>query len=293
MGEVSGEVHREIGRNRLRRPLGWIAAGLALMLAGGVAIQARRDTMADPIERTISIPLPGLSRQAAPLRILLLSDIHVGDPDMPADRAAHIVERLNRLHPDMVLIAGDFISDKWLLPRHYSFAKAIAPLAGLHAPLGTVAVLGNHDYQEGAPAAQAALQRLGIRVLRNEAMRLGPLTIGGLGDHYNNDTDSPATLAAMRRLGPPYVLLAHEPDSFIHLPREFPLMMAGHTHCGQISLPLIGPIITGSHYGRRYVCGLVREHGARLIVTAGLGTSDLPIRLGAHGDVWLITLTPG
>lgn len=69
-------------------------------------------------------------------------------------------------------------------------------------------------------------------------------------------------------------------------------MVAGHTHCGQIALPLVGAIETASDYGKRYVCGIVREGGRTLIVGAGLGTSMVPLRIGARPDMWLIELGP-
>ncbi|WP_343610468.1 metallophosphoesterase [Novosphingobium sp.] len=268
-----------------------LALGLTALAGMGitVAIKAHHDTMDDPLVRQAQVPLPGLN---APLKVLLVSDIHVAGPDMPPERLAHIVGELNRLNPDMVLIAGDFTSDKLISNRHYGNEEALAPLAGLHARLGTVAVLGNHDYYRGAKEVRATLEHLGIRVLVNEAAHVGPLTIGGMTDLSSKQARRAETQDAMRKLGPPYVFLTHEPDSFPKLPADLHLMLAGHTHCGQISLPLIGPILTGSEYGRRYACGLVHERDATLIVGAGLGTSDLPFRFGAHSDVWLVTLTP-
>lgn len=69
-------------------------------------------------------------------------------------------------------------------------------------------------------------------------------------------------------------------------------MLAGHTHCGQVALPLIGPLSTMSRYGRRYACGVVREGARTLVVTAGLGTSGIPLRLGAVPDMWLVEIGP-
>ncbi|WP_206238938.1 metallophosphoesterase [Novosphingobium terrae] len=264
---------------------------LALGLTGLVAlgIKAHHDTMEPPLVRETQVAMPGLS---TPLRVLLISDIHVSGPDMPPERLAQIIEGLNRLHPDLVLIAGDFLSDKLISTKHYPLVEAVAPLKGLRSRLGTVAVLGNHDYYRDPVATKAALEHLGIRVLVNEAARIGGLTIGGMTDAWSHHAREDLTLQAMRRSGPPYLFLTHEPDTFAHLPPDIPLMLAGHTHCGQIALPLIGTPITGSRYGQRYACGLVKEHGATLIVTAGLGTSDLPFRFGVHGDVWLMTMTP-
>jgi predicted MPP superfamily phosphohydrolase len=291
MDEVPGKLPSQGPRTRQRRWRHVVAAALGLVLLAGLE-KAWHDTLDDPLVRRESLPMPGLSPEAGPLRLLLMSDLHVAAPDMPPDRLARIVTQMNALHPDMVLITGDFISDRKLATRHYTYDEALAPLAGLRPRWGTVAVLGNHDYARDPVAARAALLRRGIHVLTNEAIRLGPLTLGGLGDLGSEDAKLSATVNAMRHLGPPYVLLAHEPDKFNDLAGDVSLMLAGHTHCGQVVPPFLGPVVTGSSFGQRYACGIVGEHNAHLVVTAGLGTSDLPIRFGAHTDVWLLTLTP-
>jgi predicted MPP superfamily phosphohydrolase len=98
----------------------------------------------------------------------------------------------------------------------------------------------------------------------------------------------------MRALPGAPILLSHSPDPFARLPDDAGdlLMLAGHTHCGQARLPFYGAIISVSDYGARFECGLVRENGRTLIVTAGLGTSGLPLRLGAAPDLWLVTVGP-
>jgi predicted MPP superfamily phosphohydrolase len=205
---------------------------------------------------------------------------------------ARIVGQINRLEPDIVLIAGDFVTDKRLATRHYSHDEAIAPLTGLRPRLATVAVLGNHDHWRDSAAAHRALARAGITVLDNDAVQVGPLAVGGLDDDFTGRADLPATLTAMSKLAGPRLILSHSPDPFPDLPPEIVLTLAGHTHCGQVAPPLIGPLSTMSRYGRRYACGLVREGGKTLIVTAGLGTSGIPLRLGAVPDMWLIELGP-
>jgi predicted MPP superfamily phosphohydrolase len=117
--------------------------------------------------------------------------------------------------------------------------------------------------------------------------------VGGLDDAFTDRDDLPATLAALRKLKGPKLILSHSPDPFADVKDDVSLMLAGHTHCGQIVLPLVGPLSTASKYGRRYACGLVREGGRTLVVTAGLGTSGIPLRLGAVPDLWLIELLPG
>ena len=259
------------------------AAGLAWGYVGAVA---------NPEIRRASISMPGWPAGSPPLRALLVSDIHVAGPDMPPERLADIVTTMNGLEPDIVLVAGDLVGDKEVSTRAYSLADAVAPLARLKPRLGTFAVLGNHDHWRNAVEARRALQAAGITVLDNGAVRAGPLVIGGLGDAFTHHEDLAATLAAMRALPGARLLLSHSPDPFPDLPADMPLMLAGHTHCGQIRLPLVGALSTMSRYGERYACGLVRENGRTLIVGAGLGTSILPLRIGAPPDMWLIELGP-
>ncbi|HEU0097639.1 MAG TPA: metallophosphoesterase [Allosphingosinicella sp.] len=248
--------------------------------------------VSDPVVRSARVAVAGWPSGQPRLRLLLMSDIHVGGPDMPPERLRRIVGQVNRLKPDLVLIAGDFVTDKRLATRHYSHDEAVAPLAGLRPRLATVAVLGNHDHWRDAGAARRALARAGIHLLENEAVQLGPVAVGGLDDDFTDRADLAATLAALRALKGPRLILSHSPDPFADPAPDVFLMLAGHTHCGQVAPPLIGPLSTMSDYGRRYACGLVREGGRTLVVTAGLGTSGIPLRLGAVPDLWLVEIGP-
>jgi predicted MPP superfamily phosphohydrolase len=263
---------------------------LLLVLGLGLVAFAYREATSDPIVRQLAVTLPDWPAGAPPVRALLLSDLHVSGPDMPPERVARIVAQANALRPDIVFLAGDFIGDKRTATRHYSYPAALAPLKALSPRLGSFAVLGNHDHWKDAAAARQALEAAGIRVLDNDAAEAGPIAIGGLDDAFTDHDDLPATLARMRALPGAKLVLSHSPDPFPDLPPDATLMLAGHTHCGQIVLPLIGPLSTQSDYGRRYVCGLIRERGRTLVVSAGLGTSILPLRLGAPPDMWLIEI---
>jgi predicted MPP superfamily phosphohydrolase len=268
---------------RLRRALLLILA--ALLLAGWMYWTA----ISDPIVRRTEVTLAGL---ADPIRAVLISDIHVGGPDMPPQRLERIVGQVNALGPDLVLIAGDLVTDKRLSTRHYSMAEAVAPLAGLRPRIGSFAVLGNHDHWRDAGQARAELRRAGIRVLDNDAAQAGPIALGGVDDDFTGHADVPRTVARLRALAGPRILLSHSPDPFPRLPADVPLMLAGHTHCGQVSLPLIGPLKTMSDYGDRYACGRIDEGGRTLVVSAGLGTSGITLRLGAVPDLWVVELRP-
>jgi uncharacterized protein len=266
----------------------------SLLVASGLllACWAYGTAIADPVVREADVALPGWPDGAPPVRAVLISDIHVAGPDMPPARLERIVGQMNALEPDVVLIAGDFISDKRTSTRHYGQREAAAPLAGLRAPLGVFAVLGNHDHWRDLAGARAALAAANVRLLDNAAAQAGPLAIGGLDDAFTHHDDLPATLAAMRALPGARILLSHSPDPFPGVPQDVGLMLAGHTHCGQVRLPFFGAVSTMSRYGQRYACGLVRARARALIVTAGLGTSGLPLRLGAVPDLWLIHLGP-
>ncbi|WP_088310089.1 metallophosphoesterase [Novosphingobium sp. B 225] len=268
-----------------------IALALAILLVFCVT-KAWRDTMADPQLREARVILRGMPQSSASLRLLVMSDLHVAGPDMPPARIARIVAQINALQPDLVLIAGDLVSDRRLATRYYSLHDAITPLAGLTPRLGTYAVLGNHDHWRNAAEARSELIASGVTVLDNTAVRVGPLAIGGLDDDFTHHADIPAMMANIRRVGGAPVVISHSPDPFPDLPAEVPLMLAGHTHCGQISLPLIGPPAAMSRYGKRYACGRIDENGRTLFVTAGLGTSVLPFRFGVRPDIWLVTVEP-
>jgi predicted MPP superfamily phosphohydrolase len=269
-----------------RAALALVVIGLGL---GGYGLWTARQ---DPVVREARVGVPDWQAGVRPVRILLLSDIHVAGPDMPPARLERIVAQANALSPDLVLIAGDFVSEKAVHDQGYSVDEVVAPLAALHAPLGTVAVLGNHDHWTDGAGMRAALVRIGVRVLFNEAVRAGPLAIGGLDDDYTGRADLGRTLAALREIGGIPIVLSHSPDPFPEVPATVPLMVAGHTHCGQISLPLIGPLATMSRHGNRYACGRIEEAGKVLVVGAGLGTSIMPVRIGAVPDMWLIEIGP-
>ena len=264
------------------------------LLAAGAALLgwAYRTAMADPLVREAAVSLPDWPAGERPIRAVLVSDIHVAGPDMPPSRLTRIVGQINALRPDLVLIAGDFVSDRTLATRSYPFVEAVAPLARLRSRLGTLAVLGNHDHWRNADEARSALRRSGVMLLDNRAAAVGPLVIGGLDDAFTSHDDLPMLVRRMRALEGARLVLSHSPDPFPSLPADIGLMLAGHTHCGQIRLPLIGAIATMSEHGDRYACGRIEEDGRTLIVGAGLGTSLVPLRLGAAPDLWLIEIGP-
>jgi predicted MPP superfamily phosphohydrolase len=252
--------------------------GLALLIAYGY-----REATREPIIRTATIKAPPDDRRGGlPIRILLLSDVHVEGPETPPDRLSRVVDQANALHPDIVVFAGDLLGEGLLATKKYSIESAVEPFRRLKAPLGVYAVPGNHDDRDTA-AMEFASHSIGVHFLNDDAMQVGPIALGGF---------RPGNYQSLRRLHDlegMKVLVAHSPDQFANI-KAIPLMLAGHTHCGQVVLPLVGAIATGSQYGTRYLCGLIQERGKTLIVTSGIGTSKVPLRIGAPPDMWLITI---
>lgn len=271
-----------------------LAAALVLGLAGTVLLTlGYRNATADPVVRRAYVEVAEWPAGAPPVMVLALSDVHVAGPDMPPERLRAVLRRLNRLRPDLVLVAGDLVSEKAVATRLYPAAEIVSALAVLQAPLGVIVVPGNHDYWAGIVPFDRAFAATGIPFLKNTAVRRGPVRVAALDDVHTRNADVAATVAALDRLGSgPAILLTHSPDAVPRLPRPFAAVFAGHTHCGQIVLPVVGALSYASNYGARFGCGDIRDGGQRVFVGAGLGTSLLPLRFGAPPDVWLVTLGP-
>lgn len=257
--------------------------GLALALATYMLWLA----CSAPIERVLTVRLSELPPRSTPLKIVLLSDFHVARAGDTPKRLRDTVRRVNALQPDLVLLAGDFDGDSAL--GRYGMRPIAAELVKLKASLGVFAVFGNHDYPS-ADRRVWALKRAGIQFLDNTSARIGPLAIVGISDAFSHHDRVSAALAAARATGGVPIVLTHSPDVIPDLPPNIQLAMAGHTHCGQVVLPIIGALDTRSRYGQRYRCGIVREGGRTSIITSGLGISRLPFRLGAPPDFWVITI---
>lgn len=276
----------------------WAVAAL-LGLVGLVVAYGNREAWRDPIVRRLDVAVRGWPAGAAPLRLALLSDIHLGGGSMDDARLRRIVGQVNAAHPDLVLLAGDMVVGHDASGADARAAGLTAPLGQLRAPMGVIAVLGNHDHWTAPAAIGAALTKAGVVVLANAATRRGPIALLGVDDSYSSHDDVAATLAAWQRTGGIPLVLTHAPDLDVKLPRGLPLLLAGHTHCGQVVLPGWGPLLLHSPrehwrllYTPRLRCGVVQEPGRTIVVTAGVGSGTMPLRLGAPPDWWLITLGP-
>ncbi|MBN8809200.1 MAG: metallophosphoesterase [Sphingomonas sp.] len=261
---------------------------LALLLVGiGLFLFGLSEARRDPLVRQAMLSLPNWPADAKPIRAVLMSDIHVGSWAMDATRLNRIVGQVAALKPDIVFIAGDFINGSRADSAAAIGPALIAPLARLKPPLGIVAVLGNHDNWTGATAVREQLRRAGVTVLENETLVRGPLAIGGVGDQFSHHAQVAAVVAQLRQQPGGHLFLTHSPGIAPLLP-DASVLLAGHTHCGQARI--LGWYPGRQPYEKRYRCGIIREGARTVVVTGGLGTSSVPMRIGVPPDIWLLTL---
>ena len=232
---------------------------------------------------------------------------------MGVARIERIVAQTNALGADLIVILGDLPGASRFIRRVVPARESAPPLGALRAPLGVFAVLGNHDWWHDRTAQRRghgptevglALEAAGIPVLQNQVIRLGQgaqsFWLAGLGDQLafrfqrarfggkRGVDDLPGTMAQITD-DRPVILLAHEPDIFPEVPERVALTLSGHTHGGQVRLLGYSPI-TPSRFGNRYAYGVVEERGHHLIVSGGLGFTQIPVRFGIPPEITLIEL---
>jgi predicted MPP superfamily phosphohydrolase len=236
------------------------------------------------------------------LSLTVIADLHAGGPNMGLERVRQVVDLANAQNSDLMVLLGDFVATHRFVTEVVPNAAWSAELARLRAPLGVYTILGNHDWWHGLPGVRGALAAAGIPVLENDAVKLGrageKFWLAGIGDQlayplgrgrFRGVDDLPGTLARLTD-DDPAILLVHEPDIFPHVPDRFALTLAGHTHGGQVRVPFLWPYWVPSRYGTRFAYGHVVERDRHMIVSGGLGTSSVPMRLGVPPEVLRIDL---
>ncbi|WP_169799473.1 metallophosphoesterase [Novosphingobium lentum] len=286
------------------------AVGLIVLAVSACAWWiGRREAQAIPVVVRYAVaPLAGQCPPQA-LRIAVVSDLHVSPRTTPPATIAAMVDTIDRQQPDLVLLAGDYLAPSYR-DDPIDLSVAFAPLARLHPRLGTVAVLGNNDWIRDRVAIGAALERVGITVLHNDAMVTPEVAVLGTEELISN-TANPVladeryrTKLAEGHLPPPArrIWLAHQPAMFDRMGTTGDLLVTGHTHGGQflpwLSLPL-GRVymraaaalgFRGGWPAESYVRGLYRHGTKRMLVTSGVGTSGPPVRLGVPPEIAVIDM---
>ncbi|MHB8885425.1 MAG: metallophosphoesterase [Methylovirgula sp.] len=241
----------------------------------------------------------------------VIADIHACEPLMPASRVRSIAEFTNRLRPDIIFILGDFNAGHRMVSAPVFPPQWGEALSVLRAPLGVYAILGNHDLWHGAlpgmpsdggASIRKALQHADITLLENESVRLqkngSPFWVAGLADQLGRRIspgrflgldDLPGTLRQVND-DAPVILLAHEPFIFRHVPKRVAVTLCGHTHGGQVDLPILTAAYLGARWGDDYIYGHIVEDDRHMIISAGLGTSILPVRFLCPPEVVHVTI---
>jgi predicted MPP superfamily phosphohydrolase len=231
----------------------------------------------------VAFPVAGLPEALRGLRIGFLTDIH-RSATVSHDTIAAAVRMLMAERPDLIVLGGDYVS---FADRRYMRPAADA-LAPLSAPSGVLAVLGNHDDDHDMPAALVAN---GFTVLRDARTRLTvrgePMDFVGIRYWTHKVTD---IVHLMHGALPHAILLAHTPKRLIEAQQlAIPAVISGHTHGGQIVLPVLGPIAAREF---PVIAGLERKQGTTIFVSRGVGTVYIPIRINCPPEVAVLTLEP-
>lgn len=233
-----------------------------------------------------------------PITIAAISDTHVGGPHVDAARMGRIVQRINALRPELVVLLGDYVNGhthpfERTPAENQEITGGIATFAAIRARYGVVGVIGNHDVWYDRTDVQTAMENAGVATLWNRHIvvrRSGgePIVVAGLADFTTGEPNFADALDGAPE-GANTLVISHSPDPFAEMPRGPALMLAGHGHCGQVTVPLVGrPIVP--LVNDRYACGLVQEDGKQMYVTGGIGTSMIPVRFLNPPEIVLITL---
>lgn len=285
-----------------------VVGGLALA-TGLPVLGVAHSTGIEPFQlvtRRYRVPVAGLPAHWDGFRIVQVTDTHLG-PRVPAWHVRAAVERAIALRPGLIALTGDYIHHGFT--RVQEAAELLEPLVATGVPV--LGVLGNHDHYTGRPAeVRRALESVGVRTLHNTHTYLAPgarltpgpvtggIAIAGIDDPVSGRPNLPVALGGIDP-SLPCVLLSHGPD-IAESPQlrradgssRVDLVIAGHTHGGHVLLPWVGRPGVRSRFGQKYAHGLVQGPACPVVISAGVGMSILPLRVGVPPEIVLIELTP-
>jgi len=278
---------------------------LGILAAAGLAGGKGFFNSRDPELVRVEIGLKRLPPSFDGLKVAQITDIHSGRL-VPTELIRTGVDLAQSTEPDLIVLTGDFITGASLFawsrlggfkPR--LFKECLQELTRLSAPFGVYAVLGNHDFWSGPKVTakvDQGLRDIGVKVLRNELVPLvkdgQKLFISGVDDYWENSC-KPHKAVQAAPLSACKILLSHNPDinkDLEILDNQVDLVISGHTHGGQVVLPLIGAPFLPSPFGQKYRSGLVRDGERQTYISRGLGVFFVPIRINCPSEITLLTL---
>lgn len=241
------------------------------------------------------------------LKIAMISDIHGGSNNVTEEKIREVVKVTNEQNPDIVVLLGDYVSQVKNNRSQLKMPLAVIcdNLQGFKANYGVFVVLGNHDGEYGDILVAAGFRRIGYRVLQNEVAVIEKnnqkIRILGYADHMTfkswDDVTNKSHIAlnAAEQVGD-LIALEHSSDILpvitgdLSISKDLKIILAAHTHGGQVWLPIVGTPFVPSSYGQKYCYGHIRENNVDMFVTSGVGTSLLPFRFLVPPEIMILTI---
>jgi len=244
------------------------------------------------------------------LKVVAIADIHAGSNGANAEQIRRVVRTANDQHADLIVLLGDYVSPA--NKNDHSLKMPVSEMAknlsGLEAKYGVFAILGNQDDAFDSNEVSESLRRYGYNVLDGQVATINNngriLRIAGLRDQLHVGNWQTYSDVNKRLLAPTegmgdVLVLQHSPDIVpiitgeLAISNDLKLMLAGHTHGGQVWLPILGRPVVPSGYGQKYAAGFVSDPRLSVFVTTGVGTSNLPFRLMVPPEIAVLTILSG
>lgn len=270
-----------LGNIKLRKIFFWVfiltILGTYLYLSISQNLKTERNT--------VTISLSDTSVGSSSLSVAVIGDVHLPEGSKHLDAFEKLVLEIKSTQPDLVVFVGDYTSDPKAMDDMSSHRKSIINIMKLIDPVPRAVVLGNYESWSDAAEWISEFNRLGVDIMENQTSLIqtvkGNVCIRGIGDKFTNRYDYVDYPEKCENI--PKFTITHDPAGAFN-PRVKGLVIAGHTHCGQISFPFIGPLWVPSDAPSEAHCGLYEDSQRTVFVTSGVGTTILPLRFGAQSQ---------
>lgn len=261
------------------------------------------------VVRNYELKVSNWSPKLNDFKIVAISDIHGGSNFVDEAKIRQIVIEANVQNPDIIVLLGDYISEEAFNHTKLKMPMEVIAenLKGLQAKYGVYAIMGNHNEGYDSQIIRRELERIGCRVLEDEAIsikkdgdeiRLLGVVDGLLhGSWSQNNTAAKSALSKLASKSGKIIILTHNPNALNYLTEqqsvdpEVVLFLAGHTHGGQVRFPIIGAPLVPTEFGQKYASGFVRDKGIDIFITPGIGTSIIPVRFGVPPEISVLNIT--